>query len=163
MLERRRSYFGFDLDTEVEPIEGNFPPGLEGAARDVLTTALIHGETTHPDQGRVRRSIGELDELWRRSGGTLGPLAPDRIRTQIREQLESVTSWETFLRTRITLEPSKLLDQETRERLDALPSRLHVRGDAVPVDYEIEDSIGVARIRLREGQAKRLRPDDLPR
>jgi ATP-dependent helicase HrpA len=162
MLERRRSYFGFDLDTEVEPIEGNFPPGLEGAARDVLTTALIHGETTHPDQGRVRRSIGELDELWRRSGGTLGPLAPDRIRTQIREQLESVTSWETFLRTRITLEPSKLLDQETRERLDALPSRLHVRGDAVPVDYEIEDSIGVARIRLREGQAKRLRPDDLP-
>jgi ATP-dependent helicase HrpA len=162
MLERRRSYFGFDLDTEVEPIEGNFPPGLEGAARDVLTTALIHGETTHPDQGRVRRSIGELDELWRRSGGTLGPLAPDRIRTQIREPLESVTSWETFLRTRITLEPSKLLDQETRERLDALPSRLHVRGDAVPVDYEIEDSIGVARIRLREGQAKRLRPDDLP-
>ena len=123
----------------------------------------MEGETTHPDQHRLRREIGELDELWRRSGGTLSSLSPEEIRIRIREQLERVTSWEDFLRTRIVLEPSELVDEETRKHLDALPGRLHIRGDAVPLDYEVEGNLGVARVRLREGQAKRLRPEELPR
>jgi ATP-dependent RNA helicase HrpA len=162
MIERRRSYFGFDLDTEVEPIEGEIPPDLQPAARDVLTHALIAGETTHPDQPRLRRVLAELDELWRRSGGTLSALSPDELRIRIRQQLEAVTSWEGFLRTRIVLDPATLVAADTRARLDALPGRLHLRGDAVPLDYEVEDSVGVARVRLREGQAKRLRVDELP-
>ena len=70
-VERRRSYFGFDLDTEVEPLRGTIPEPLRPAARDVLADALIAGETTHPDQGRIRRALAVLDELWRRSGGAL--------------------------------------------------------------------------------------------
>jgi hypothetical protein len=35
-------------------------------------------------------------------------------------------------------------------------------GDRVPVDYEVERGVGVARLRLKEGQARRLRPSDLP-
>jgi ATP-dependent helicase HrpA len=163
MIERRLSYFGFDLDTDLEPIEGGIPRDLQPAARDVLTQALMEGETTHPDQHRLRRVIAELDELWRRSGGTLRSLSPEEIRIRIREQLERVTSWEDFLRTRIVLEPSELVDEETRKKLEALPGRLHVRGDAVPLDYEVEGNLGVARVRLREGQAKRLQPDELPR
>jgi hypothetical protein len=163
MIERRLSYFGFDLDTEVEPSEGEIPPELQPAARDVLTQALMEGETIHPDQHRLRRMIGELDELWRRSGGTLRSLSPEEIRIRVREQLERVASWEDFLRTRIVLDPSELVDDQTRKNLDALPGRLHIRGDAVPLDYEVEGNLGVARVRLREGQAKRLRPDELPR
>jgi ATP-dependent RNA helicase HrpA len=163
MIERRRSYFGFDLDVELESIDGEIPRELQAAARDVLTQALMEGETTHPDQHRLRRVIAELDELWRRSGGSLTPLSPEEIRIRIREQLERVTSWDDFPRTRIVLEPSELVDEETRKNLEALPGRLHVRGDAAPLDYEVEDHVGVARVRLREGQAKRLRPDDLPR
>jgi ATP-dependent helicase HrpA len=163
MIERRLSYFGFDLDTEIEPIEGAIPRNLQPAARDVLTQALMEGETTHPDQHRLRRVIAELDELWRRSGGTLRSLSPEEIGIRIREQLERVTSWEDFVRTRIVLEPSELVDEETRKKLEALPGRLHLRGDAVPLDYEVEGNLGVARVRLREGQAKRLRPDELPR
>ncbi|MGH7509827.1 MAG: DEAD/DEAH box helicase [Gemmatimonadales bacterium] len=163
MLERRRSYFGFDLDTEVEVIEGEIPPKLQPSARDVLAQALIDGETPHSDQQRVRRAVAELDELWRRSGGTLHRLSPAELRIRIREQLERVTSWDSFLRTRIALDPSELVDPETRQRLEALPARLHIRGDAVPLDYEVENGTGIARVRLREGQAKRLRPDELPR
>src|SRR5580765_765653 len=56
-VERRRSYFGFDLDTEVEPLRALVPESLRPAARDVLTAALTAGETVHPDQGRVKRAL----------------------------------------------------------------------------------------------------------
>jgi hypothetical protein len=163
MIQRRRTYFGFELETEIEPIEGMIPPELQPLARDVLARALFEGETTHPDQHRLRRTLAELDELWRRSGGRLNGLAPEALRATIRQQLERVTSWDDFHRTRIGLDPAELVDPATRQQLEALPGRLHVRGDAVPLDYEIQGGEGVARVRLREGQAKRLRPDELPR
>ena len=39
---------------------------------------------------------------------------------------------------------------------------IRLRGDAAPLDYEVGDGQGVARVRLREGQARRLREGDLP-
>ena len=162
MIERRRSYFGFDLETEAQPGTGEIPRELQEAAREVLTDALILGETVHPDQHRLRRALGEIDELWRRSGGTVPSLSPEQVRRKVVRQLEGVTSWEGFLVTRLGLEPRELIDDEMRERLEALPARLHLRGDAVPLDYEVEGGIGVARVRLREGQARRLRQDELP-
>ena len=162
MVERRRSYFGFDLETELETITGEIPAELRPSARDVLTRALIEGETVHPDQQRLRRNLAELDELWRRSGGSVARLSPGELWMKIRRQLDGVTGWEEFLRTHIVLDPRKLIDDETRERLEALPARLHLRGDAVPLDYEVESGTGVARVRLREGQARRLRQNELP-
>ena len=35
-------------------------------------------------------------------------------------------------------------------------------GDRVPLDYEVEQGGGVIRLRLREGQARRLQPRDVP-
>jgi ATP-dependent helicase HrpA len=162
MVERRRSYFGFPLETEVESIEGEIPAGLRDPAREVLALALVSGETTHSDQNRLRRTLADLDELWRRSGGTLTELAPDALQARIRGLLDGVTSWDDFLRTRIVVDPADLVDAATRERLQALPGRLHLRGDAVPLDYEVIGGEGVARVRLREGQAKRLRADEIP-
>ena len=161
-VERRRAYFGFELDTEVEPIRGAIPQVLRDAARDVLTGALVAGETAHPDQGRLKRALTVLDELWRRSGGTLPAASPDAARASIRAQLEEIESWDDFLRTRIVLDPLALVDEATRTRLDALPAMIRLRGDAAPLDYELADGQGIARVRLREGQAKRLRDGDLP-
>jgi hypothetical protein len=162
MTERRRTYFGFELETEIEPIEGEIPSELQEAARDALAQDLWEGETSHPDQNRLRRVLADMDELWRRSGGTLKALAPDALRQRIRSQLEGVKSSADFLRTRVILDPAELVDDHTREQLEILPARLHLRGDTVPLDYEIQDGVAVARIRLREGQAKRLRTDELP-
>ncbi len=161
-IERRRSYFGFELDTEIEPVHGVIPEALRPAARDVLADALLAGETTHHAQGRLRQAIAALDELWRRSGGTLPSVSPDAVRRTIRGQLEHVNSWEDFLRVPIALDPASLIDAATRERLEALPSMLRIRGDAAPLDYEVMNGEGVARVRLREGQARRLRKDELP-
>jgi ATP-dependent helicase HrpA len=163
MIERRRTYFGFELETEIEIIESDIPAELRPAARDVLARELIAGETTHPHQNRLRQVLAELDELWRRSGGSLPQLSPEKLREQIRHQLENVSSWEGFQHTRITLNPEEMVDAPDREKLASLPGRMHIRGDAVPLHYEIQDGEGIVRIRLREGQAKRLRLDELPR
>jgi hypothetical protein len=161
-VERRRSYFGFALDTDVEPLRGSIPAPLRAAARDALTEALVEGETPHPDQGRLRRAVETLDELWRRSGGALRAADPGAVRGRVREQLEGVESWDDFLRARVQLDPGSLVDEPTRVRLDALPGMIRLRGDAAPLDYEVADGQGVARVRLREGQARRLRAGDLP-
>jgi ATP-dependent helicase HrpA len=161
-IERRRTYFGFELDTELETLEDEVPPELQAAARDVLAQALWEGETTHPDQNRLRLTLGELDELWRRSGGTLEAVSPQAVRAKIRSQLESVRGWQDFLRARIALNQDELVDLSTREQLGELPGRIHLRGDAVRLDYEVRNGQGIARVRLREGQAKRLRADELP-
>ena len=43
-----------------------------------------------------------------------------------------------------------------------LPSMIRLFGDAVALDYEVEDGAGVVRLRMKEGQAHRLQPRDLP-
>jgi ATP-dependent helicase HrpA len=161
-LERRRRYFGFELDTEVELLGGKIPERLRDEARDLLAGLLVAGEVVHADAGRLKRAVGELDELWRRSGGTLPDLAPEAVRRRVRGQLGGVESWDDFQRTRVALDPTTLVDQATRDRLAALPGMVRVHGDAAPVDYELQDGQGVARVRLREGQAKRLRPEEVP-
>lgn len=161
-VERRLGYAGFDLGPEVEPIRGAIPAQLQSAASEVLADALLAGETAHPDQGRVRRAAETLNELWRRSGGMLAAASPDAVRALMRAQLDGVGSWQEFLRTRFTLDPTALVDDATRATLEVLPSTIRVRGDAAPLDYEVEDGQGIARVRLREGQAKRLREGDLP-
>jgi hypothetical protein len=161
-LQRRRGYFGFELDTEVEILGGPIPESLRAEARDVLADALMAGEVEHPDATRVRRAVSALDELWRRSGGRLVDLSPEAIRLRLRQQLETVSSWEDFQRTRVAFDPAELVDGPTRQRLDALPGMVRVRGDAAPVEYELQRGEGVARVRLREGQAKRLRADEVP-
>jgi hypothetical protein len=161
-VERRRSYFGFGLDTEIEPIRGRIPDVLRISAREVLASALIAAETSHPDQGRLRRSLETLDELWRRSGGSLPEIAPEALRERLLAQLANVDSWDRFLHTPAALDPADLVSAPIIERLSALPGMVRIRGDAAPLVYEIADGIGIARMRLREGQAKRLRADELP-
>jgi ATP-dependent helicase HrpA len=161
-VSRDLSYFGFHLETETELLEGDIPSDLRPAALDALTDALLAGDTVHPDQGRLRRALGELDELWRRSGGTLARAGRPQIRELIRAQLEGVTGWPSFMGARLRLEPAELVDAETSATLAALPSAARVKGDTVALEYDLEGSDPVVRLRLREGQARRLEPRDLP-
>jgi ATP-dependent helicase HrpA len=162
VVTRALDYFGFPLEGESEVIEGEIPAELRPAALDALTDALLAGDTVHPDQARLGRALGELDELWRRSGGTLTSAAPKRVRELIRRELHAVTSWESFIGTRLRLDPAAMVDEETRALLAGLPSSAHVMGDTVALDYDVEGGEPVVRLRLREGQARRLRPRDLP-
>jgi hypothetical protein len=161
-VSRDLTYFGFDLETETELLEDDFPPQLRPQALDALADAVVSGETVHPDQGRMRRSLAELDELWRRSGGTLPKASREHLMELLRAQLGTATSWSSFLGTRLELNPAELVDEKTRAALAELPSAVRVKGDTVALEYDLEGANPVVRLRLREGQARRLQPRDLP-
>jgi len=162
-VSRRLTYFGFELETVMEELRGEVPAALQEQARDALTDALMSGDTPHPDQGRIRRALSELGELWRRSGGTLAQADAGALRPRLRSALAEVTSWQEFLGTRVALDADALVDGTTRAHLLELPSMVHLLGDAVPLDYEVEDGEGVVVLRLREGQLRRLKPEEIPK
>lgn len=162
VVSRRTEYFGFVLDRQRSPLPERFPPELAEQARQALLEALLVGTTTHPAQPRVTQAIRRLDEYWRRSGGTLETAQPERVRQILQRQLEGVTGWEAFLDAHLVLEVADLVPADRRAALDALPSSAGVLGDRVAVTYDIEAGVGIARLRVREGQARRLRAQDLP-
>ena len=161
-IARRLSYFGFGLETDIEPFHGRFPDALAAAARDTLADSLLEAATPHPDQARIRRAVSILREWWRRSGGQLSNASDDSIRQLLRRQLEPVNSWDDFLATPLTLDPEAMIPATERHRLDTLPGMVRVHGDAVALEYRVEQGIGIARLVLREGQARRLAERDLP-
>ncbi len=159
---RTVEYFGFLLERDIEPLADPFPPALAESARAALVAALLQGRTAHPDQRTVRRALERCGEYWRRSGGTLAEAATERLAAQLARQVDGVGGWEAFVQRRLALDPDAIIPAEVRAGLDALPSSLHLYGDRLPLDYDVEPGGGVVRLRLKEGQARRLRPDDLP-
>jgi len=162
MVVRTVDYFGFILDREVEPLSGTFPAELADSARRALVSAVLAGETPHPDQGKLRRALERFGHYWRRSGGQIAQAERDHLAEQIAAQLAHVNSWDDFIATRVSLDPDAAIPESERARLDTLPSSVFLYGDRVPVDYDVEQGIGVVRLRLKEGQARRLHPRDLP-
>jgi hypothetical protein len=159
---REVTYFGFVLARDADPLPSPFPFDLADAARAALRDALLAGATPHPDQTAVRRALERLGFYWRRSGGTLPQAETAAAAARLDEQLAQVDSWDKFIATRLKLEVDAVIPADVRARLEALPASLHLFGDRVPIDYEVEQGKGVARLRLREGQARRLRERDLP-
>ena len=133
-----------------------------GQARGALVSAVLAGETPHPDQGKVRRALERFGHYWRRSGGRLEQAARENIAAQVAGQLGGVNSWDDFIAARISLDPDAAIPERERQTLDALPSSVFLYGDRVPVDYDVEQGVGVVRLRLKEGQARRLDLGDLP-
>src|SRR5258706_15606264 len=66
----------------------------------------------------------------------------------------------------LRLELESHLDEQERERLMALPGAVEIRGKAVPIDYDVEETDawtqGVARLRLPEKIARSLVEEELP-
>ena len=87
---------------------------------------------------------------------------PDRVRAAVARQLDGVTGWQSFQERRVVLRVEDHIDWPTRDRLGGLPTTIRLFGDATAIEYDIVRGEGIARLRLREGQARRLTLDDLP-
>ena len=159
---RAATYFGFVLERDVEPLPNPFPPELAAAARAALVEALLAGATPHPDQTRLRRALDRFDFYWRRSGGRLAAAAPERLAGLLAERIQQVRSWEDFLEARLSLDVEATIPAAARAELEALPASVHLLGDRIALEYEVGPGGGAVRLRLKEGQARRLRVGDLP-
>ncbi|HET9132921.1 MAG TPA: DEAD/DEAH box helicase [Gemmatimonadales bacterium] len=161
-LARRMAYFGFPLETTLERLEGEIPPAFREAAHRLLARGLLTGEAEHPMRGRIVRAVAQLREYWKRSGGALAAATDDAILALLEAQLGDVTSWQAFLATPVAIDVDAIVPADERAHLDALPTSLRVHGDVAPLEYAVERGEGVVRLLLREGQARRLQPDDVP-
>jgi len=161
-VTRELTYHGFSLDGELTILKGKIPSELREAAVEGLVDAVMSGATVHRQQYHVRSALEELGELYRRSGGTLEQAESAAIRTTLARQLAEVDDWNAFLQTPLVLNLAKMVPAATAKALKALPDKVHLLGDMVPLDYDLEGATPVVRLRLREGQARRLRPGDLP-
>jgi ATP-dependent helicase HrpA len=161
-VTRDITYHGFSLDGELTILRGKIPQELREAAVEGLIDAVMSGATVHRHQHRVRRSLEELGELHRRSGGTLDQAESAAIKPILADQLAAIDGWDEFLQAPLMLNPVKMIPEATRKLLNALPDKVHLFGDMVPLDYDLDGATPVVRLRLKEGQARRLRPRDLP-
>lgn len=161
VVEQTTRYSGFELDRTRRPLRGRFPADLAVQARLAIAEAVVAGRTSHPDQKRLSRSLARIDEYWRRSGGKIASASPDHVAGVLANQLREIDSWEDFSGSSLRLEAAEFVDPARQEELDALPASMHLLGDRLPLRYEVEDGVPVARLRLREGKARRVRRRDL--
>ena len=121
----------------------------------------MDGTTDHPAQTRIGQTAFQLDELWRRSGGSLA-VDPVTVEDRLMDQCADVTSYAAFLHTKIHLSVDEFVSEKERRELDRLPASVMILGDRVALRYEIEDGRGIAVLSLREKQARRLHESMLP-
>jgi hypothetical protein len=175
ILQRRVSYFGFELEREEEEID-EFPEGMEDVARRVLAGALASGEARHAAVRRHRQIIDEVREIYRRSGGTTPPLSYGELVALYERELGGVRSMREFRAAPLTLDLRALVPEDVRTRVGDLPDAVEIRGKWVDVEYDLEPApsqpasaavsanalVSVARLRLPEKIARTLTLAELP-
>jgi hypothetical protein len=162
LVVQRRSFHGFELERDAEPLE-RIPPDLAGLARAALVEALMTGVARHKDARHLRHVLERLGELWRRSAGTLPGVDGSVIRAALGRRLQGLRRFDDFLAADLALSVDEFVSAEQRRPLEALPGSVVVAGEECRVDYELEAGLGIARVRLKERLARSLGPGDLPR
>jgi hypothetical protein len=165
VLERRVTYFGFELSRERDPVR-DFPAGLEAEARHVLAEAMARGEAHHQAVQRNRQAIDEVREAYRRSGGATPRLGLAELTAWYEREIAGVRSVQEWRAARAALEADAFVPHAERQRLLTMPGAVEIRDRAVPIDYEVEETptgvTGVARLRVPEKIARTLVDEELP-
>jgi ATP-dependent helicase HrpA len=166
-LERRVSYFGFELERERESI-AEFPAGMEADARRVLAESLARGEARHAAVPRNRAPIEEVREVWRRSAGATPRLGQSELTAWYLERLAGVQDLDGFRSASLRFDADAVVPAAERARWMALPGAAEIRGRTVPLHYEVEEDpatgalTGVVRLQLAEKLARTLVAEELP-
>lgn len=166
-LERRVSYFGFELEHEREALL-DFPPAMADEARRVLAEALARGEARHQAVPRNRPLIDEVREVWRRSGGRTARLSQADLTAWYLVQLAEVHDLHGFRAAPLRFDPDAFVPAAERARWMALPGAAEIRDRTVTMHYEVEEDpaggapTGVVRLQLPEKLARTLVAEELP-
>lgn len=164
-IERRVSYFGFELEREREAVH-EFPPGQEAEARAVLASALARAEARHPAVPRNQQQIEQVREAWRRSGGTTAKLGLAELTAWYLAQLKDARSLHDFRAAPLRFSADEFVPAAERHRLSELPGAAEIRGRHCPMHYEVEEVEGglrgVVRLVMPEKIARGLVAEELP-
>lgn len=164
-MERRVTYFGFELERERESIQ-DFPPGLESEARHVLAAALARGEARHAAVPRNQQAIEQVREAWRRSGGKTPKLGQAELSQWYEKQMGDVRSLHDYRALPLRIDANDFVSREERDRLSKLPGAVEIRGRTSSIHYEVEENAdgprGVMRVVLHEKVARGLVAEELP-
>jgi HrpA-like RNA helicase len=165
-LERRVSYFGFELEREREPVSA-FPESMAAEARHVLAEALARGEARHPCVPRNRQMIEEVREVWRRSGGITTRMTQAELTAWYEAQLADAHDLDDFRRAPLKFDADAFVPAAERARWLALPGAASIRDRTVPMHYEVEETaegglLGVVRLQVPEKLARTVVEEELP-
>ena len=164
-LKRRVTYYGFELDREIEAFD-EFPAGLEEQARHVIAEALARGEVRHSSMRRNIAAVEEVRETWRRSGGKTPRLGLGELTKVYERQLTDVKSLTDLRHAVLVVDPDAFVSPAERAKYLELPSSISIRDRDVEIRYEVEETpegmIGVARLRLPEKIARTLHETEVP-
>ena len=165
-LERRVTYFGFELEHDREPL-AELPPEHLAAGRRAIAGSLARFEARHPAVMRNRPAIEEVREVWRRSGGRTPKLGLAELTAWYEAQLAELTDWHTLRAAPLRFDPDAIVPAAERARWLTLPGAVELRDRTVPIHYEVEEqpdgsARGVVRLQLPEKLARTLVHEELP-
>ncbi len=165
-LERRVTYFGFELEYEREPLEG-IPEAHRPAARRAIAESLARAEARHHAVMRNRAAIEEVREVHRRSGGRTPRLGLAELTSWYESQLQDVVDLHGLRAAALRFEADTFVPAAERAKWMALPGAVEIRDRTVPIHYEVEDqpdgsTLGVVRLQMPEKLARTLVDEELP-
>jgi hypothetical protein len=163
---RRATYFGFELERDVEALD-QWGDEDAAAAERALAEAMARSEARHLAVRRNGFAVEQAREVWRRSGGRTPRLGERELADLYAEQLRGVRSLEEFRQRPLRLDLDALVPPAERERYLALPDVASLRGRDVELQYDVETGedgapYGVVRLRLPEKLARTLVDEELP-
>lgn len=165
MLQRRVTYFGFELSREVEPLF-DFPPELAQKARHALAESLARGELRHPATRRNLPVVEDVRETYRRLGGITPRLGQAELTAWYEAQMGDRSDWESIRSLPMRLEAREFITSEQWNAARELPGAAEIRDRAVALEYDVEEPdstpFGVVRLRLPEKLARTITEEELP-
>jgi ATP-dependent helicase HrpA len=160
-LRRAQDFHGFVLESDEEGIS-RFPEGREDECRRVLAEAVAAGQAYHPDMNRIRETLRELREVFRRSAGTTAAVNEKVLTDHLAAKLAEVKSYAEFLETPLGVDPDALVPAEERARWMALPDHIWIADRSYPLDYVLEGDQAVVRARIPAKTLNEVDESELP-
>ncbi|MBC8086242.1 MAG: DEAD/DEAH box helicase, partial [Phycisphaerae bacterium] len=165
MLQRRVTYYGFELSREVEPMF-EFPPELAEKARHALAESLARGELRHPATRRNLPVVEDVRETYRRLGGITPRLGQAELTQWYETQMGDHTDWETIRSLPMRLDARDFITSEQWNTAREMPGAADIRDRAVTLEYDVEEPdstpFGIVRIRLPEKLARTITQEEIP-
>jgi ATP-dependent helicase HrpA len=165
MLQRRVTYYGFELSREVEPLH-EFPPELATEARHALAESMARGELRQQSVRRNAPVVEDIRESYRRLGGAIPRFGQAELTAWYENEMGDLTDWDAIRALQFKLDRRDFVTDAQWNATRELPEAIEIRDRAVGLDYDVEEPdstpFGIVRLRMPEKLARTLVQEEIP-